>query len=303
MTGEYLVLKGATAFALPVKKGQSISIKKGRGSDIKWKSFDSNGDVWFSGACSLFDLKFEKSSDPEIAERLSNILNQAVQLNSDFLSQWYGFKVNTNLEFSKDWGLGTSSSLVYCIAQWADVEPYELYERTFGGSGYDIACASADGPLLFTRTEEEIRITHLDFYPDFKDQLYFIYLGKKQSSAEAVAHFNNFEGKISSRLIDDMSQISKACSNASKLGEFTRCLNECEEIIHRELKLERLQQTNFKDFEGTIKSLGAWGGDFALVASDLPQDVIKAYFSNKGLHQLFSYEELACCPAQTMEFA
>ncbi len=234
---------------------------------------------------------------------MSSILNHAVQLNSDFLSQWYGFKINTKLEFSREWGLGSSSSLVYCIAKWADVEPYELYERTFGGSGYDIACASADGPLLFTRTEEEIRINHLDFNPAFKDQLYFVYLGNKQSSAEAVAHFNAFENRINSGIINDMSQISKACAVATNLKDFTRCLNECEDIIHHELKLEKLQQSQFKDFEGTVKSLGAWGGDFALIASDLPRQKVEDYFNSKGLDKLFSFEELACCPAEAVEYA
>jgi mevalonate kinase len=297
------VLKGATAFALPVKRGQRMEVNKGRGSDIKWKSFDSDGQVWFSGVCSLFDLKFEKSTDPVIAERLSEILNHAVQLNSDFLSQWYGFKVSTKLEFSREWGLGSSSSLVYCIAQWADVEPFELYERTFGGSGYDIACAAAEGPLLFTRTDEEIRINHLEFNPDFKDQLYFIYLGKKQSTTEAIEHFHAFEKRIDSKIIDEMSQISKACAHSASLKDFTRCLNECEEIVRHELKLNRLQKSRFNDFDGTIKSLGAWGGDFALVASDLPRKEIQSYFKEKGLDQLFSFDELASCPAEQVEYA
>lgn len=298
-----MVLEGATAFAIPVKRGQVMEVHKGRGSDIKWKSYDVNGDLWFSGVCSLFDLKFEKSSDPVVAEKLSTILNQAVRLNSDFLSQWYGFKINTKLEFSKEWGLGSSSSLVYCIAKWADVEPFELYERTFGGSGYDIACASAEGPLLYTRNEEEIKINHLDFDPNYKQNLYFVYLGKKQSSAEAIQHYNQVKKGIKSSIIEDMSHISKSCAKANRLSDFVKGLNECEEIIHRELKLDRIQKTNFNDFDGMVKSLGAWGGDFALIASEMPRAKIEHYFRDRGLDQLFSFDELACCPAEQVEYA
>ena len=33
-----------------------------------------------------------------------------------------GFKVTTKLDFPKNWGLGTSSTLINNIAQWAQVD-------------------------------------------------------------------------------------------------------------------------------------------------------------------------------------
>jgi mevalonate kinase len=44
ITGEYLVLDGAKAFALPTKFGQSLIIEEG--SD-QWVSYDHDGSVWF----------------------------------------------------------------------------------------------------------------------------------------------------------------------------------------------------------------------------------------------------------------
>lgn len=286
------MLDGATAFALPVNKGQRMEVKRGRGSDIKWKSFCPDGKEWFSGNCSLFDLKFEKFTDKTIAEKLSAILYEACRLNSDFLSQWYGFKVATHLEFNRNWGLGSSSSLVYCIAQWADVEPYELYERTFGGSGYDIACAKADGPLLFTRSEDEINVSPVDFEPDFHNNLHFVYLGKKMNSREAIAHFGNLKKKVQRSVIEEVSSLSKLCATTSQLDDFCKILQQTEELVEKELKLPRIQKSEFQDFEGTIKSLGAWGGDFILAASLLPTDYVRQYFEKRNLKTVIPFSEL-----------
>ena len=303
VTGEYFVLRGATAFALPVCRGQHLEVKKGRGSDIKWNALDSEGNTWFKGVCSLFDMKFEKSTDEQVAEKLSAILNEACRLNSDFLSQWYGFKITTKLEFNREWGLGSSSSLVYCIAQWADVEAYELYDRTFGGSGYDIACARADSPLLYTRNEENINISYPDFNPGFANNLHFVYLGQKKNSREAIAHFEKKSGGIKQAQIDEISELSRACAAARSLDEFSGILIETENIVSSLLGLTRVQDELFSDFEGVVKSLGAWGGDFALVASPLPAAKVASYFQNKGLDVIIPFQDLVAREGQPAAMA
>jgi len=303
VTGEYFVLRGATAFALPVRVGQQLEVKKGRGSDIKWNALDPDGNTWFKGVCSLFDMKFEKSTDEQVAEKLSAILNEACRLNSDFLSQWYGFKVTTKLEFNREWGLGSSSSLVYCIAQWADVEPYELYDRTFGGSGYDIACARADSPLLYTRNEENIKISYLDFNPGFVNNLHFVYLGQKKNSREAIDHFEKKSKGIKQTQIDEVSELSRACAASTTLEEFSSNLVETENLVSSLLGLTRVQDELFSDFEGVVKSLGAWGGDFALVASPLPPGNVASYFQARGLDVIIPFEELVAREGQPAAMA
>ena len=44
----------------------------------------------------------------------------------------------------------TSSTLIANLAKWSNVDPYILLSETFGGSGYDIACASAKKALFIT---------------------------------------------------------------------------------------------------------------------------------------------------------
>lgn len=47
ITGEYLVLDGAKAFALPTKFGQNIVIENTENKIIHWKSIDADGTIWF----------------------------------------------------------------------------------------------------------------------------------------------------------------------------------------------------------------------------------------------------------------
>ena len=61
ITGEYLVLDGAKAFALPTKFGQNLIIEKGTNQEIKWTSFDSDGSIWLEETFSFEDI-FQKNT-------------------------------------------------------------------------------------------------------------------------------------------------------------------------------------------------------------------------------------------------
>jgi hypothetical protein len=45
--------------------------------------------------------------------------------------------------------LGTSSTLINNIAQWFGIDAYELLWKSFGGSGYDIASAQHNKPIVY----------------------------------------------------------------------------------------------------------------------------------------------------------
>jgi hypothetical protein len=62
-----------------------------------------------------------------------------------------------------------------------------------------------------------------------------------------------------------------------------------ESIIGGLLNQKPIQEILFPDFDGAIKSLGAWGGDFIL-ASGAQQSI--AYFKNKGFQTIFSFEKM-----------
>jgi len=189
LTGEYLILHGAKSVALPTKLGQSLTVKPSRGSDLIWVAKGADGEKWFEAQISLFDFSAIKTTDEKIAEHLGKVLKNAVRLNSEFLDKWNGYKVETKLDFHHQWGLGSSSTLIYNVASWAEVNPYYLHFKMSNGSGYDIACASAEGPIEYSLSNDEINISTIDFSPKFKDNLFFIYLNKKQSSQEEVTKF------------------------------------------------------------------------------------------------------------------
>lgn len=291
LSGEYLVLDGALALGVPLQLGQRMSINVGSGSDITWVSHLPDGEIWFQAKFDLFGFDAVKTSNEELSDRLTEIFEAAVRLNSDFLSKWKKYKVKMEIDFDPSWGLGSSSTLISCIAEWADVDPYDLLDATFGGSGYDIACAKAHGPILYQRTESEIEVTSVKFAPRFADQLYLIYLGSKQTSSKEVAQYQELAAP-SAIHIDTISQITRHIVDAKSLTEFEKLIVDHENLIGKLIGKKPVKAEYFSDYWGQIKSLGAWGGDFILATSDRPTEETRSYFNNLGFDLFFTYQEL-----------
>ena len=271
--------------------GQWMHVRESTGSEIVWTSHDSNGDVWFQAHFDLLDFEATKTTDEALAKSLRQVLKSACRLNSDFLSKWKKYRVDTYLEFNRKWGFGSSSTLVSCIAQWAEVNPYILLFNTLGGSGYDIACALAEGPILYELGDNELHISHVDFEPSYADNLYFVYLGQKTDSAEARKHY--YEHKANSNgTLKHISDISEQIVNAKTLAEFEKHLIRHEELIAKSLQLTPVKERLFPDYWGVVKSLGAWGGDFVLATSDKDHTTTAAYFKSKGLDTVLKLDEL-----------
>ena len=55
------------------------------------------------------------------------------------------------------------------------------------------------------------------------------------------------------------------------------------------LEMETIKEIAFPDFNGVVKSLGAWGGDFVMVIS---KEDPRSYFASKGYETILSYEEM-----------
>ncbi len=287
LTGEYLVLKGAKAIALPLKLGQSMTVTPGnKKNSITWKAFTPSK-IWFSCVFQLPDFKIIKGTDPEKAELLKKIFETIQQLNPDFPFE-NGFDIQTKLEFEPHWGLGSSSTLIANLASWTNVDPYLLNELIFKGSGYDIACATANRPIFYQREQKPAPV-NLE-YP-FEDHLFFVFSGTKKNTRHGIGHFLNTKTDISNAigLID---VISKNISQTKTLTDFQKLISEHEKIISEIIGKQPVQQKYFNDFSGVIKSLGAWGGDFYLAASSMNESATKNYFCNKGLQTIFSWKEL-----------
>ncbi len=296
LTGEYLVLEGASALAVPTKFGQDLSVEKIKEPQLIWSSFTNTGDCWFEAVFELPKLRlvqatFNSDSDGSadfIAETLQDILLESRKLNPEFLKSEHGFQVKTNLTFPRDWGLGTSSTLINNIAKWAKIDAFQLLWNSFSGSGYDIANAQYNSPILYEVKNQKPVIQKVDFIPSFSDQLFFVHLNKKQDSKDGIARFKEKREKTNNE-IQLVSEISRQLIKQQKLSEFEKLIHEHEKIISSIIELPTVKESIFPDYFGTLKSLGAWGGDFILATGnkDTPQ-----YFKTKGYTTILRYSDM-----------
>ena len=295
LSGEYFVLNGADALALPTKAGQSLSVKYEQSFDpsLSWRAYDSNGELWLSVDYEFWNFNIigdELAEDPK-AKFLQSLLRQARIQNKHFLREEVNVLVETRLGFPKDWGLGSSSSLIYNLAQWAYISPFELLFKTTQGSGYDVACAQSNGAILYNLGDSGPLWSPVLFDPDYKDNLSFIYLGEKQNTKEAILNYKNIKPPESS-LIDEVSLLTREMLTARNIDEFNRIVKDHERIVSSHIGNPILKDTSFSDFDGEIKSLGAWGGDFILASSKNDKKIVERYFKNKGLEVVIPYDEI-----------
>jgi mevalonate kinase len=287
LTGEYLVLHGAKAIAVPLTVGQQLTVSETDASEtIRWQAFFERN-VWFSCEINPRDFAVLNTSHPEKAETLCRIFKTIQSLNPEFEPE-AGTKFETTLESNPDWGFGSSSTLVSLLSQAAGVDPFKLNEMVFEGSGFDVACATADGPIFYIRNKPNVPIG-LD-YP-FSDQLFLVYSGQKKNTAKEVSLFLK-KKTVSEQLIVEMSVLSGEFAACQEQPEFNRLIGKHEEIIGSLIGQMPVKKQYFADFDGGIKSLGAWGGDFYLVSTPLPFSAVKNYFVNKGLPTVFRWDDL-----------
>ena len=132
LTAEYGVLDGALALAIPTKYGQYLSVENSPNDFLTWVSLDEKEEVWFKATFNPKDFEIIDASEKSIAKTLQGILFEASRSNPQFSISAKNKKVNTKLTFPRNWGLGTSSTLINNVAQWTMVNPYQLLEKTMG---------------------------------------------------------------------------------------------------------------------------------------------------------------------------
>ena len=290
ITGEYVVLDGAKSLAIPTTFGQHMIVYETPNNLIHWISKDHTNEIWFEAVFKVSDNQFicTTSNNNSISDRLITIFNSAYQIDSKTKNKILGSKIETLLEFPNHWGLGTSSTLINNIASWLDIDPYKLLKLTFGGSGYDIACANASSGITFQIIKNNPHITAITFEPPFKSHLYFVYLNKKQDSREGIARYRN-NACDHNALISEINGITEAMINCTTLDTFQELMEQHEDLIANCIQMKVVKKRLFPDFNGSVKSLGAWGGDFIMVASKTDP---KSYFISKGYDTIISYQDM-----------
>ena len=291
ITGEYTVLSGAKALAIPLKFGQSLTIGEGINSNqISFKTYLSNNE-WFSALYNASSLKLISSTSSNRAAYINKLLLAAKQLNSNFIKQNESLQFVAEMNFNPDWGLGSSSSLISNIAYCANVDPYKLNEIISNGSGYDIACARSNSPLIYANFNNTVEIHKISLYPEITSHIWFIYLGKKQNTDKEIINFFKNEKPTQSD-INSISDISFAFTQAKNISDARQLIDTHENITSKIIHQTPIKKKHFEDFEGSIKSLGAWGGDFCMAITDYDEQYIKNYFEQKGLATVFKYNDI-----------
>ena len=226
----------------------------------------------------------------KVGRRLEDLFMSIEDQRPGFWGKQPFWAFETQLEFPQEWGLGSSSTLVAALSRWADVDPFQMQEEIFGGSGYDIACANARHPILFQRRSGQPHYVEVPYQPSFLDQICFVYLGRKQDSREGIQRFR--DTVTNERQLERISELTMLFFKARDAREAVLVLEEHEALISEALRLPQVKQKHFSNFPGIVKSLGAWGGDFVMALSEKPATATKQYFRVKGFETALAYQEL-----------
>ncbi len=297
LTGEYVILDGAMALAVPTRFGQSLRVIPVEEAGITWKSIDHQGKQWFQANFTLQDIRnsstendiFNHTTRQEVEKKLLLILKEADQMNPGIFGNGHGFEVSSRLDFPLEWGLGTSSTLINNIARWFEIDAFNLLERTFGGSGYDIAVAGSDKPVTYQLEGNSRSIFTSNFDPVFKNNLFFVHLNRKQNSRESIRHYRSQPKEKLKRDIEKISGITQSMLECETLEEFELLLEIHETVISKLINTPKIKTDLFPDYPGAIKSLGGWGGDFILATGQQPD---KEYFRRRGFDTILDYREM-----------
>jgi mevalonate kinase len=293
ITGEYLVMEGARALAVPVNRGQHMTIvpvTSGDAALLHWKAHKPGG-IWFEASYSLPGLTVVDTTDTRLAQKLVPVLSASQKLAPGFLDGSQSFAVETQLEFNTEYGFGSSSTLVANLAAWAGTDAVALQWKALGGSGYDVACATARGPIFYQITDGKPVSEPVRWLPSFKDHIYFLYLGQKQRSDESIRQFKK-KAVFTEKDIRTISSLGEEIVRATTLSHFEALLERHETIMSGILGLPRIYDRYFKDHRGVVKSLGAWGGDFVLITRHESEKDFIYRLKQRGFNTLFSWDEL-----------
>ena len=288
LTSEYVVLDGALALAVPTKWGQEFfvdEISDGK-SVIIWEALHE-GKPWLNAEINYQSWEILNCNLQQPAEFILKVLKNVQQLSLIKFKDNCSYRLKTNLQFPANYGLGSSSTLMNNLAEWAKINPYQLNEMSLGGSGYDIAVAKEKSAILYQIINDEKSVRAIDYNPKFKDELIFIHLNQKQDSREGIQLYHS---KLKSpELIQEFSSLTKEVLKCEDLEKFSHLMEVHEQKLSTFLGIETVKEKYFENCPVFIKSLGAWGGDFVLT-SKFPG--FETYFQGKGFSTIFSWKDL-----------
>lgn len=288
LTSEYTVLDGALALAVPTKWGQEFFFESSDDvkSEVVWEAYHQD-QLWLYAKINYQTWEILDSNLEQPATFVVKVLQNVQRLSAKVFQGDESYFLKTNLQFPADYGLGSSSTLMNNLAEWAEIDAYTLNELSLGGSGYDIAVAKEKSALLYQITGQQRLVRTIHFSPSFKDDLIFIHLNQKQDSRKGIQHYRSKQK--SQQLIDEFSELTKAVIKAQDLENFSQLMTLHEEKLSDFLGIQTVKEKYFENCPVFVKSLGAWGGDFVMSTKF---SGFGDYFSGKGFNSIFSWSDL-----------
>jgi mevalonate kinase len=305
ITAEYLILHGSDGLALPLKRGQKLeycrtgeafqgetgSGTKPEGDELEWITI-VNGLDKFRARFWGPDYRVVSSTNDAGAEFIRKVLYSARELSGKTIAG----VIVSRVEFNLEWGLGSSSSLISNISYLFDIDPFKLHFEVSSGSGYDIACARSDSPLIYRLDIKPGSIpvpvySNVGFNPPFREMVFFAWTGRKKDSASSVDDFLATK-RITEQDLELISDISREMLHVKEILHFERLLGEHDAVLSGILGERPVIETLFRGFPGYVKSLGAWGGDFVMIT--WKRDVEELFFilKQRGMDVVFHYSDL-----------
>ena len=288
LTGEYVVLDGASAIVIPTKYGQTLQVTPSAKEGIHWESRDENDLVWYTETFLYQEngiIAYDKNNP--VSRTLHKIMMCAKQLNPSFLRDPQGWAVTTQLDFPRNWGLGTSSTLINNIAQWAGVDAFTLLAASYGGSGFDIAAAQHHTPIRYRLLSKKPVVEAIELEWPFKDQLFFVHLNQKQDSKAGISAYK--KAVVNKDIFNVIDVINQELLDCRPIAVFEKLLQRHEELISETIQIPTVKSLLFPEYPRSIKSLGAWGGDFVLATGGANE---KDYFRKKGYLTIIDFADM-----------
>ncbi len=287
LTSEYVAVDGALVLAVPTKLGQEFFFTENddEKSLIHWNAFHQD-QLWLETIIDYKSWTILETNNQNASEFILKVLKNVQELSTIKFKTNNSYNLKTNLQFPSDFGLGSSSTLMSNLGEWAEINPFVLNEISLGGSGYDVAVAKEKSAILYSRFPERV-YDKVAFDPSFKDELIFIHLNQKQDTREGISHYKS--KPTSTELINDYSELTKMIVRSQNLEEFSKLMTLHEQKLSDFLGIPTVKEKYFQNCPSFVKSLGAWGGDFVLTSKFGDYE---AYFKNQGFGKIFSWQEL-----------
>lgn len=275
LCGEYTVTIGQEALALPVQLGQWMRVWEFEMKDewkLVWQSQAVDGQAWWNMSFSLEqflvepDTLFQEFADDAIALNLLKLLQQ---LPMKTWTPGKSVRIETQLQFPREWGLGSSSTLCALLAQWAHADAQQIQKNVWGGSGYDVAIATVGKPLVYWIQHEEPQWAEWRLAADLSQNWWILMPGTKQNSRDSLNLVKERLQELQQEpfIMHQLKQIIDRIKMAEDVPTLEAGLEMYQAILGTMLELETpYQQWGWQPVRGGLcKWLGAWGGDMILV--------------------------------------